>query len=250
MRYYVDYEASEAERRIISVGVVRDDGEEFYSVVNCDDPITPRIEQLTGISQEDVDEAPSSSKVFSDLYDWVMKEDSYPEFINYGDSDAEFVYNTFLCAESFKEAAMLSFLYLNMYDCSDELKRFFYVNKTISLEKLGKYFDKDMEEQNHNALDDAKLLKMVYDKMKTGDRNFDAFLEYVDPEKYPDEVKKVLRMNGTQILQEYKNIKEAVAWIKAQPNDKGAKYVQNADEKIRYAAKNSSRYFGFNWRIV
>ena len=145
---------------------------------------------------------------------------------------------------------MLSFLYLNMYDCSNDLKQFFYVNKTISLEKLGRFFDKDMADQNHNALDDARLLKMVQEKMRTGDRNFDAFLEYVDPEKYPDEVRKVLRIVNGEIAEEYANMKEAVAWVKAQPNDKGPRYVQNADDKIRYAAKNSSRYFNCNWRIL
>ena len=106
-------------------------------------------------------------------------KEEVPEFINYGSSDVDFVYSTYLNASSLKEASILSFLYMNMYDCSEDLKQFFYVNKTISLEKLGKYFNKDMDDQNHNALDDAKLLKMVYDRMKTGDRNFDAFLEYV-----------------------------------------------------------------------
>lgn len=177
------------------------------------------------------------------------KED-LPEFVNYGDGDLDFVYNNFLSAVSLKEAAMLSFLYMNMYDCSQELKDFFYVNKTISLEKLGKYFDHSMGEQNHNALDDAKLLKMVYDKMKSGERNFDAFLEYVDPHRYPDQVRKVLRLNGNTVLEEYNNLKEAVDWIKKQPNDKGPKYLQNAEEKIKHAAKNASRYFGCNWRIL
>ena len=250
MKYYIDFEASEAEKRIISVGAVDENGNEFYSLVNCDDPITPRIEELTGITQKDVDEAPSSGKVFEDLYDWCMRSDTFPDFVNYGDSDVEFVYNTFLCAESFKEASMLSFLYLNMYDCSEDIKQFFCVNKTISLEKLGKYFDKDMEDQNHNALDDAKLLKMVCEKMKTGDRNFEAFLEYVDPNRYPDEVKKVVRLKGNTVIEEYPNMKEAVAWVKAQPNYKGVKYTQNADEKIRYAAKNNSKYFDHNWRIL
>ena len=124
------------------------------------------------------------------------------------------------------------------------------MNKTISLEKLAKYFDKNMGEQNHNALDDAKLLKMVYDKMKSGSRNFDAFLEYVDPEKYPDVVKRVLRLKNNEVVEEYKNLKEAVAWVMAQPNDRGSKYVQNAGEKIKHAAKNQSRYFDCNWRIV
>lgn len=250
MKYYIDFEASENEKKIISVGVLREDGEEFYSLVYSDDPITPRIEEITGISQEEVDQAPSSKEVFEKLFDWCMEKEDMPEFVNYGDGDLDFVYNNFLSATTLKEAAMLSFLYMNMYDCSQELKDFFYVNKTISLEKLGKYFDHSMGEQNHNALDDAKLLKMVYDKMKSGERNFDAFLEYVDPHRYPDQVRKVLRLNGNTVLEEYNNLKEAVDWIRKQPNDKGPKYLQNAEEKIKHAAKNASRYFGCNWRIL
>lgn len=250
MNYYIDFEASESLKTIISIGAICEDGREFYSLVHTDDPITPKIEEITLISQKDVDEAPSSKEVFERFYDWCDIPDDYPEFINYGSSDADFVYNNFLKAESLKEASILSFLYLNMYDCSEDLKEFFYVNKTISLEKLGKYFDKDMGDQNHNALDDAKLLKMVHEKMKTGDRNFDAFLEYVDPDRYPDQVRKVLRMIGTNVLEEYDNIQKAVEWLRGQPNDKGHKYLMNADEKIKHAAKTNSRYFGYNWRIL
>ena len=114
----------------------------------------------------------------------------------------------------------------------------------------GKFFDKDMGDQTHNALDDAKLLKMVHEKMKTGDRNFDAFLEYVDPYRYPDQVRKVLRMNGNTILEEYDNLNKAVEWLRTQPNDKGHKYLLNAGDKIKHAAKTSTRYFGYNWRIL
>lgn len=249
MKYYIDFEASENEKLIISVGAVNEKGEEFYSLVHCDDPITPRIEEITGISQEDIDDAPDSCEVFERLYDWCNR-DGFPEFINYGTGDFDFVSNSLYAASSFKEASMLSFLYLNMYDCSEDLKEFFYVNKTISLEKLGKFFDKDMGDQTHNALDDAKLLKMVHEKMKTGDRNFDAFLEYVDPYRYPDQVRKVLRMNGNTILEEYDNLNKAVEWLRTQPNDKGHKYLLNAGDKIKHAAKTSTRYFGYNWRIL
>ena len=81
-----------------------------------------------------------------------------------------------------------------------------------------------MGEQDHNALDDAKLLKMVYDKMKSGERNFDAFLEYVDPHRYPDQVRKVLRLNGNTVLEEYNSLKEAVDWIKKQPSQMTAAF--------------------------
>jgi DNA polymerase III epsilon subunit-like protein len=250
MKYYIDFEATEDKKEIISVGIVREDGEEFYSLVYSDDPITPRIEEITGISQKEIDEAPKSKEVFESLYDWLNRDEDVPEIVNYGDSDIDFVYNTSLNASSLKEAAMLSFLYTNMFDCSEDLKQFFYVNKTISLEKLGRYFNKDMDEQNHNALDDAKLLKMVYDKMKTGDRSIEAFSEYMDPLRMPDEISKVLRMNGNTVLEEFNSLKEAVNWVKSQPNSKGHKYIQNAEDKIKNAAKNGSRYFDCNWRIV
>ena len=250
MKYYIDFEATETKKEIISIGCVREDGEEFYSLVYSDDPVTSRIEEITGISQEEIDEAPDSRTVFESFYDWCSRYDDVPEFVNYGDSDADFVYNTYLNASSLKEASILSFLYINMYDCSEDLKQFFYVNKTISLEKLGKYFNRDMEDQNHNALDDAKLLKMVYDKMKTGDRNLEVFSEYMDPSRMPDQVSKVLRMNGITIIEEYDSLKDAVTWIRSQPNDKGHKYLQNAEEKIKTAAKNGSRYFDCNWRII
>ena len=250
MKYYIDFEASEADRRIISVGAISEDGRKFYSLVHTDDPITDRIYELTGISQEDVDHAPSSDQVFSDLYDWCQLDDRLPDFINYGDGDLDFVYDNFKVATSFKEACMLSYLYLNMYDCSGELKDFFGVNKTISLEKLGRYFDRDMEEQDHNALNDAILLKMVLENMEKSERDPDAFREYFDQRKSPGQIRKILRIRNDQIVEEYPSMKEALEWVKSQPDDMGVKYIQNAEEKIRYAAKNGSRYFKYNWRIL
>ncbi len=251
MKHYIDFEASEALQKIISVGCVREDGEEFYLLVYTDDPITPRIEEITGITQEDIDDARSIDDVFTEFYDWCNRDDEVPEFICYGDGDYEFVSNTFYDASSFKAASMLGYIYLNMSDCSDEIKRHFYVNKTISLEKLARYFDPDFIEQNHNALDDAKLLKIVYEGMKKDtNASYSSFTEYLDPRRYPDEVRKVLRMNGNTVLEEFKNIKEAVEWVKKQPNDKGPQYVKDAAEKIKKAAKDGGKYFKSNWRIL
>ena len=250
MKYYIDFEASENEKKIISVGVLREDGEEFYSLVYSDDPITPRIEEITGISQEEVDQAPSSKEVFEKLFDWCMEKEDLPEFVNYGDGDLDFVYNNFLSATTLKEAAMLSFLYMNMYDCSQELKDFFYVNKTISLEKLGKYFDHSMGEQNHNALDDAKLLKMVYEKMNSGQTENNVFNEYLSPGRIPSQIRKVVRLIGNEVANEFESLSEAVKWMRTQPNDKGGSYLNNAEEKIITAARNGSKYFNSYWRIL
>lgn len=250
MKYYIDFEASEYEHKIISIGCINEKGEEFYSLVYCDDPITPRIEEITGITQEDIDNAPSGKDVFSRLYDWCYNEEELPEFICYGSSDPEFVCNTFYGATGFKEAAILGYLYLNMYDCSEEIKKHFYVNKTISLEKLGQHYDEEMGDQTHNALDDARLLKMVYEKMKSGNKENNVFNEYLDKHKVPSVVSSVIRLQGDQVVQEYADIKEAAIWVKSQPSDKNASYFKDAEEKIRKAAFNGSKYFGYYWRIL
>ena len=249
MKYYIDFEASEAQQKVISIGCVREDGKEFYSLVNVDDLITPKIEGITGITQEDIDNAPLSKDVFSNFYDWLL-EDELPEIMCYGDGDLTFVYNSMESATSLKESSILSFLYLNMIDVTDEIKQHFYVNKTISLEKLGKHYNPDMEDQNHNALDDAKLLKSVYEQMKSGDKEINTFAEYLDTHRYPDQVRQVLRLNGDTILQEFKSLDEAVAWLKTQPNDKGSSYLKNAGEKIKKAASEGGKYYKSKWRIL
>ncbi|MBR3228428.1 MAG: hypothetical protein IKF68_07800 [Erysipelotrichaceae bacterium] len=178
-----------------------------------------------------------------------MQEET-PHFMCYGNGDFDFIYNTFYDAQSLKASAMLGYLYLDLYDVSDEIREHFYVNKTISLEKLAKHFDKNASEQNHNALDDAKLLKMVYEGIRKGKAEVSVFDEYLDPKRYPDQVRKVIRMNGDVILDEFANMKEAVKWIRSQPNDKGAQYIKDAEDKIKRAARDGGRYFRSNWRIL
>ncbi len=250
MRIYIDFEATETEKVIISVGCLAEDGEQFYSLVHCDDMITSRIEEITGISQQDIDNAPSASEVCSRLYDWSSRDGQLPEFICYGNGDYDFVYNTFQLATGMKEASILGYLYLNMYDCSEDFKQFFYVNKTISLEKLAHHFDENVGDQNHNALDDARLLKLVYEGMENGTGNLNEFREYLAPSRVPSAISKIVRIGGNTILNEFSSMEEAVEWVRSNSREKGASYSNNAEEKIKTAARNGSKYFGSNWRIL
>lgn len=251
MKYYIDFEATEEEKQIISVGCISEKGEEFYSLVKAEDIVTERIEELTGISQNDVDNAPDYDEVFSDLYDWCNEDDIIPEFICYGDGDFDFIYNSIPLTCSFKANSMLSFLYQNMNDCSTMIKEKFFVNKTISLEKLGKLTDPDMIEQNHNALDDARLLKHVYEKITSETNDRIVFTEYFDPSRQGSRgINKVVRLNGQQVIQEFASLNEAVECLKKEKNDKGPTYLKDAAEKIRKAAREGSKYFNSNWRLL
>ena len=250
MNYYIDFEASEHEQKIISIGCINQKGEEFYELVHTDDPITIRIEEITHINQKDIDNARSIDEVFSDFYNWCYKNDDLPKFICYGSSDIDFINNTFYDASKLKSASILGYMYLNLYDCSDEIKEHFYVNKTISLEKLANHYIGDDIKQNHNALDDAKLLKTVYESILNTNNETGLFTEYIDSYKVPTSINKILRLNGNTILQEFKSMDEAVKWLIDQPNDKGAQYLKDAAEKIKKAAKTNSKYFYSNWRIL
>lgn len=249
MKYYIDFEASDAEQRIISVGCVREDGQTFYSLVSVDDPITEYIEELTHISQEDIDNAPSQCEVFTNLFEFIYGDDN-PEIMNYGDKDVDYVFNTLNYSSSFKEELILSYLYLNMIDISDELKAHFYVNKAISLAKLSLYYFPELEEQNHNALDDAILLKKVHEKMSTTKKEVNVFNEYLKPKFNVDHINSVIRLSGNTILNEFNSLDEAVKWLNEQPNDKGPSYLNDAAQKIIKAAKEGSRFFYSNWRIL
>ena len=107
-----------------------------------------------------------------------------------------------------------------------------------------------MEDQNHNALDDAKLLKNVYERIQDDKPNINDFSEYLDSYRFPDQVRTVLRLNGDIILQEFKSLDDAVSWLKTQPNDKGPSYLKDAKEKIKKAAKEGGKYFKSTWRIL
>lgn len=249
MNYYIDFEASEYEQKIISIGCINEKGAEFYELVHTDDPITIKIEEITHINQKDIDNARSVDEVFTDFFDWCNKDDNLPKFICYGSGDLDFINNTFYDANKLKSASILGYLYLNIYDCSDEIKKHFYVNKTISLEKLAKHYI-DGIKQNHNALDDAKLLKTVYESILSTNNESGIFKEYIDINKMPSSINKIIRLNGNTILQEFESMDEAVKWLESQPNDKGAQYLKDASEKIKKAAKTNSKYFYSNWRIL
>ena len=165
LNYFIDFEASFERHMIISVGCICEDGREFYSLVHTDDPIGMRIENLTGITQEEIDQAPSQREVFEHFSDWC-DTGALPVFYCYGSSDPEFCYNSLQEASSFKEASILSYLCLNLKDYSEQAMTHFHATQTISLERLGKHYDDEMEDQNHNALDDAKLLKKVFEEIE------------------------------------------------------------------------------------
>ena len=167
MKYFIDFEATQFSNEIISVGCVREDGETFYSLVNVQrNKITPFITDLTGISKDDVEIAPSSDEVFENLYDWLSQDKSKAQFFCYGNNDIGFIRRNLNKTNSIKAQMALSLIAFNLVDYSKTVVRHFGLIKSIALIKVLAHYRQEEEiEQNHNALEDALFLKEVYEKI-------------------------------------------------------------------------------------
>lgn len=255
MKYFIDFEATQFSNEIISIGCVREDGECFYSLVNTRKKITKFITELTGITKEDIATAPSPETVFSSFFSWCALDDGIPEFFCYGDSDFNFVKKNFEKSTNFTAKAMLGYIYTGLVDYSPYVKFHFGLAQNIGLKKVASYYQQKEIEQTHNALDDAQMLKYVYDMIQITpiEEDVDAFPDYKAKETtlvdIPQDVKiiKIHSITGAKI--EFNSLEEAVnAQIK---NSSTHKYAipKNVNKRIKKAIRDGSTYCNYYWTL-
>lgn len=170
MRFYIDFEATQFSNRIISVGCVCENGNTFKSLVKPVNKgkITPFITELTGITQEMINEAPTADEVFNELFDFIeLNNNKNPlQFYAYGDSDKSFIEHTvgfmndtraIMCALAIKDS---------LIDYSKVVKNFFGLNQNFALRKVYMLI-LNLEElvQEHDALTDALMLQYVVENL-------------------------------------------------------------------------------------
>ncbi len=165
MNYFVDFEATQFSNEIISIGCVREDGAEFYSEVRARKKITGFITSLTGITDEQNKAAESSDDVFARFFDWLVETpNERAVFYCYGNTDINFVKKNLDLTKNLKAQAALSLMGMNLHDYSAVTKVHFGLVKNIALIKLVAYYrGVESVDQAHDALEDAKFLKEVYD---------------------------------------------------------------------------------------
>lgn len=173
MVIYLDFEANGANQvhEIISIGAVAETGETFYSLVRPHSKLDRKIKELTHISQEEAEIAPSIEDVMSNFFTWLCDTAKWDlsdvKFFVYGGSDRDFV------------KASISFV-------SDifTLDRLQYIHDHIERvdKRIAKKFNREMiglrsayltmrlssnepVEQFHNALEDAEMLKYVWESI-------------------------------------------------------------------------------------
>lgn len=244
MKYFIDFEAAQS-NEIISIGCVNELGQVFYSLVQSQAKISWFIASLTGISNSDLDTAPTVDEAFEDFYDYLNK-DSAPEFYCYGDTDIKFIRETLNNATQFYSQAALGLLQNNLIDYAPRIAKHFEITNTIALVKVVSYYRNDPElKQSHNALEDALWLKEIYENAQNEVINECPFPTYQkQPGATPNRYMYVFD-DGVKI-RKFNTVGDATRFLltsvmKNQPDTK----KKNVATKIRKAAANHNMYCGF-----
>ena len=166
MNFYLDFEATQFSERVISIGCVCDNGNEFYTLVRPPkgDKVNGFITRLTGITQEMVKNADIADVAFIALRSFVRKNSNgqKPHFFVYGSSDASFLRKTMSTMIDKEAKNFVSRLSASLVNYCPTAGRFFGVSQ-IGLAKACAKFRGEEIVQRHNALEDAELLQeLVY----------------------------------------------------------------------------------------
>lgn len=275
MNFYLDFEATQFTQRIIAIGCVTEDGSSFYTLVKLtgNDKVSKFITALTGIDNELLQEkgmspaaALRSLKEFIDEH--TTAETNF--FYVYGNADKVFLNNT-IPRTRFKdnEANWYYSFAASLIDYSSFVNRFFNTD-TVSLKKAAAWFKGEGVYQNHNALDDADLLRMVAcginstkppienpwaEEMKERARKQQENNEKNDITSLSDKHAHIraISVDGTLPTLEFTTYKEAALYTHNNLLDIGQR--KNTDpmsfkKKIKHAIRVNKPYFKYNWELI
>ena len=258
MKYFIDFEATQFSNNIISIGCINEKGDEFYSLINPKTKITSFITELTGITNEMLETAPTADQVFNEFFDWCAKEDDLPIFYCYGNTDIYFVKKNFNKSTSFKAKNILAYIFSDLYDYEPIVRKHFGLIQAVSLIKVVNYYKQEEVTQTHNALSDAKMLKFVYEQIQkhSTEEDKNAFPDYqVQPAKIPNEKKEkysVSRIKHNKVIEVYPSLEAAIEWVYKQLPDNEEKdrvIKRNLGNKIKNASNKNIKYLTYKWKV-
>lgn len=175
MRIYLDIEATEF-GELLQLGCVTEDNERYGVCVQpAFTKVTPRITALTGITQEDADEATPLFEGVIDLVNWAVQQDNGcgVEFFAFGKNDREFLHKTYHMhldnGKSKEDAGMkaLGWLINKTHNCAKVIYEAF-GKAGMSLRSYFLTMDNQPLPHEHNALVDAVYLYKIMTAIDSG----------------------------------------------------------------------------------
>ena len=170
MNFYLDFEATRFSDRIISIGCTNERGAKFQTFVKPErGKVDKFITELTGITPEMVENAPSADEAFNLFYDWALEnsENTAPKYFCYGDSDAKFIEYTVKTMSNFKAITFAMSIKAMLVDYSPIVMQYFQTQRVALKKVVALIENKEEIEQRHDALADAEMLRTVVENLKT-----------------------------------------------------------------------------------
>ena len=255
MNFYIDFEATQPEQEIISIGVYSDNEESFYALVKPQfSKISKYITNMTGITNEMVEDRYDLDTAFNDLYVWCANQESNLNewhFYSYGEGDVDFIKHSMCNIQTQRPLIIASIMIATMQDFSKEVTKYF--RGTTSLIKAFNYLKSLENKQKHNALEDAKMLADIFvkitDKEPLSENPFveRAICNYTFPSG-----RFFCKGKGkNEKEREFGCIQEAIEWL---INTNIAKDSRDAVRRDRMATKimksirKNEYYMNYKWR--
>jgi len=267
MKYYLDFEATQYSRKIISIGCVDETGRIFYSLVRprSKKVITPFITKLTGLTWELLENAPTIDEAFSAFYDWVgCLHDVH--FYVYGNEDKNFLRNSQSEMSNTKALTLASIIENNLIDSADFVKQKFHDNLAL-VTILAYYRNCPIISQAHNSLEDAEWLMEICDYMANDTKEYTFLetndikqrfpkpkMEYPNRKKIPEEDRihlSAYRKNAKKPCMEFTSFEQAVKFIcrdrarRNRPQEQKKIVLQS----IHRAIEEDNVYYHFKWKL-
>ena len=256
MNFFVDFEATQPEGEIISIGVTSETGEEFYTLIQpCRSKVTPYITQLTHITEAMLADALSANLAFEALYHWLKKQCENMtdwHFFCYGKEDVNFL--SFTITTLTRENAIIaaSVMGMKMTNFAKDTEKFFHTN--VSLIKAYNYILEEQNKQQHNALDDARMLSLVFRHVtETTPPQYNPFIQRIEVKSNGEPYNSpsgtfVARRKG-QII-EFGTCEDAIDWLLTnviKPQNLEAVHRERIMKNIMKAIRKKEKYCNFSW---
>lgn len=253
MNLFIDFEAHGRTGEIISIGCVSEYGDRFSCLVHVDTPLDKYTKQITNITQEQIDQALLLDDAIDEFEYWLQNitELDQPKwndliFYCYGDQDQRFVKISMQKCENYHAYMFLAALNTRIINYEIYMRGSLHRVNSIGLLNAVNLFHQDAPlEQFHSAVDDAKLLKDLFD------HTYQEALKYA-PIDYIGNNKIICRKpNGKTIT--FENFKAAAiaCEYKIYKGDKAKSKnkSRNIKKKLKNAILKNQTYFDCHWYV-
>lgn len=255
MKFYIDFEVTQPEQEIIEIGVVCENGNTFCRYVKPNrSEVSPFITQLTGITNQQLENEENVDTVLNDLYYWLEGQGGELqncEFYCYGSSDRDFLNKNLTYLTHEVSYIMCCVLIVRMVDFATAAKEYF--RGSIALIDAFNYICKASIEQQHNALQDAIMLRALANEIS--DKEALAVFPF-DKERQKEEAEaNFVWPKGTfacysqkkKKIKDFANCQEAVDWIIKVSAPTSKVYKNRVATRIMKAVRKKTLYAGHYW---